>query len=132
MPGPPFEFRHQVVCADGRRLDLLHRGMLSARPGPEASGVALLQDITAQHLVERRLQARASQDKVTGFAWLVDIDLPDRAQALRQRSLAVQALLQAPVRLGPTDVLPLCRIGVGRYPVDADSPAGLLAAAGRG
>lgn len=210
VPGQPFAFRHQVVCADGRRLEVLHRGMLSAEPepesgfGPEALGVALLEDITAQRMAEQRLQARASQDEVTGlpnrgslleqidrlmraasgapcrlalmvldvpriaeiragmgigagdalamslaarlreacggsgavarlgdteFAWLFDTDSPDDDQALRQQALAVQALLQAPVGLGATDVFPLCRIGVGRYPVDADSPAGLLAAA---
>jgi len=94
VPGQPFEFRHRVVCADGRRLDVLHRGMLLAGPGPgpgpgaEARGVALLQDITAQHMVEHRLQGRASQDEVTGFAWLVDTDSPDAAQVLRQRALA--------------------------------------------
>ena len=166
--------------------------------------MALLEDITAQRMAERRLQARARQDEVTGlpnrgslleqidrlmraasaapcrlalmvldvpriaeiragmgigagdalamslaarlgeacggrgavarlgdteFAWLFETDSPDDGLALRQQALAVQALLQAPVGLGATDVFPLCRIGVGRYPVDADSPAGLLAAA---
>lgn len=205
LPGEPFEFQHQVVCTDGRRLVVLHRGMRSAAVEPEVRGVATLQDITAQCEAQRRLQDLASKDDVTGlanrgslieqldramhgarrvsgslalmaldvpriaeiragmgtgagdvlamslaarlreacgtqglvarlgdteFAWLLETaDAAGDAEPLRQQALAMQALLQAPVRLGATDVFPLCRIGVGRFPGDGDSPVVLLEAA---
>jgi diguanylate cyclase (GGDEF)-like protein len=204
LPGERFEFQHHVVCADGRRLRVLHQGMLTAGQGPDALGVALLQDITTQHAATRRLLDLTSQDEVTGlpnraslleqidaalqaapagpgclalmvldvpriaeirasmgigagdtlamslaarlrevgggcdvvarlgdteYAWLFATAPADDTESVRQRVLVMQALLQAPVRLGATDVFPLCRIGVGRFPTDGDNPLGLLEAA---
>jgi PAS domain S-box-containing protein/diguanylate cyclase (GGDEF)-like protein len=78
-PHEPFEFQHRVQCADGRRLVVLHRGVLD--DGPRARGVAILQDITAQREAEQRIHELASQDEVTG--------LPNRAALLDQLDAAM-------------------------------------------
>lgn len=82
VPGEPFEFQHRVVCADGRRLTVLHRGAL-IEDGVGHVGIALLQDITAQREAEQRIQDLASQDEVTG--------LPNRASLLDQADAAIHA-----------------------------------------
>jgi diguanylate cyclase (GGDEF)-like protein len=204
VPGAPFECQHGVLCADGRRLVVRHRGVLSVGPGLETRGVAVLQDITALREADQRMQERWRRDEVTGlanrgslleqaaaaidraraassrfalmaldvpriaeiragmgigagdalamslaarlreasgehdvvarlgetgFAWLLGIDALDDADLLLQRGLAMQRLLQAPVRLGATDVFPLCAVGIGRFPVDGDSAVAMLEAA---
>lgn len=79
----PFEFQHRVICADGRRLTVLHRGTLIAGTDHAPIGVALLQDITAQREAEQRIQELASQDEVTG--------LPNRTSLLDQTDAAMQS-----------------------------------------
>lgn len=49
--------------------------------------------------------------------------------ALLHRALAVQQALQVPVQLGSTEIVPLCAIGIGRWPLDGDQPPALLEAA---
>ncbi|MBI5720341.1 MAG: EAL domain-containing protein [Burkholderiales bacterium] len=83
VAGEPFEFQHRVCCADGRRLTVLHRGVLVADGERAQIGVALLQDITAQRQAEERIHELASQDEVTG--------LPNRASLLDQMDAAMHA-----------------------------------------
>lgn len=81
--GEPFEFQHQLLSADGRRLVVLHRGVISeVRPDGRQRGVAILQDITAQRDAEQRIQELATRDEVTG--------LLNRASFLQQVDTAVQ------------------------------------------
>lgn len=203
-PNEPFEFQHRVQCADGRRLVVMHRGILNEDGPSGARGIALLQDITAQRVAEQRIHDMASHDEVTGLfnraalldqldaamhaaRWesrgfsLLAIDVPriaeikssmgfgagdtlTRALASRlqeacgagesvahlgdtefallietgpdgaradvlARAQAVAGLLQRPVRLGTTDVFALSVIGIAAFPLDSDSPQGLLEAA---
>jgi diguanylate cyclase (GGDEF)-like protein len=201
-PGEPFEFQHRVLCADGRRLAVLHRGQL----GADGHGVALLQDVTEQGEAARRITELATHHEITGLpnrAWLLDqvdaaihaarwegeergfallaldfariaevkatmgfgagdtlcmalafrlreaagdgaliaqlgdtefalmLNWPDGPRdgaldALRQRALALQQALQAPVRLGATDIYAQCVVGIAGFPADGDSAARLL------
>ena len=87
-PGEAFEFQHSVRCADGRRLQVLHSGLLAP---PDASGsapvgTAILVDITARRDTERHLQALASVDESTGLA--------NRAALLLRIGAAVRASQQ--------------------------------------
>ncbi|HSI60924.1 MAG TPA: EAL domain-containing protein [Ideonella sp.] len=83
-PGEPFEFQHRVNGADGRRLIVLHRGLVGDDvPGAGRRGTALLQDITAQREAEMRAQELATHDEVTG--------LPNRASFLDQVDAALHA-----------------------------------------
>ncbi|MGY0201042.1 EAL domain-containing protein [Leptothrix sp. BB-3] len=59
----PFEFQHRVICRDGSRLVVLHRGVRDA-----THGVALLHDLTAQREAEQRIQHLAHHDEITGLA----------------------------------------------------------------
>ncbi|HZF79108.1 MAG TPA: EAL domain-containing protein [Rubrivivax sp.] len=197
--GEAFEFQHRVVCADGRRLVVLHRGQL----GADGRGVALLQDVTSQVEAAQRIQELATHHEVTGLPnrgrlldqvdaaicaarWepeargitVLTIDIPRIAsikanmgfgagdsfcmalaarlrvlggggeavaqlgdtefalilespkgedrETLRQRALHLQVELQAPVRLGATDVYPQCLIGIACFPADGDSADRLL------
>jgi PAS domain S-box-containing protein/diguanylate cyclase (GGDEF)-like protein len=197
--GEAFEFQHRVLCADGRRLVVLHRGQL----GDNGRGVALLQDVTAQVEAAQRIQDLATHHEVTGLpnrAWLLDqvdaamcaarwepeargitlltIDIPRIAdikanmgfgagdtlcmalaarlrvlggdgesvaqlgdtefalilespagedrEVLRQRAVDLQLGLQAPVRLGATDVYPQCLVGMASFPSDGDTADRLL------
>lgn len=199
VAGEPFEFQHRVLCTDGRRLVVLHRGQLDH----DGRGVALLQDVTAQVEAAQRIQELATHHEVTGLpnrAWLLDqldaamcaarwetkpggiallaIDIPRIAdiksnmgfgagdalcmalaarlrmlggdgesvaqlgdnefalmlespdgedrEALRRRALDLQQSLQAPVRLGATDVYPQCLVGIACFPSDGDSADRLL------
>jgi diguanylate cyclase (GGDEF)-like protein/PAS domain S-box-containing protein len=79
----PFEFQHRVQCADGRRLVVLHRGMLTLDGQGGGRGVAILQDITAQREAEQRIADLASHDEVTG--------LPNRAALLDGLDAAMHA-----------------------------------------
>ena len=55
---------------------------------------------------------------------------PDSAHAtIRQRAEMLLRLLEAPIRLGVTDVFPQCVIGIASFPADAQRPDGLLEAA---
>jgi PAS domain S-box-containing protein/diguanylate cyclase (GGDEF)-like protein len=83
VQGEPFEFQHRVLCADGRRLTVLHRGAMLPLGAHGQIGVALLQDITAQREAEQRIQELANQDEVTG--------LPNRAALLDQTEAALLA-----------------------------------------
>lgn len=202
-PDEPFEFEHRLLCADGRRLVVLHRGVLQALPGAlgRLRGVGMLQDITAQREAEQRLQQAVNHNEVTGLPnraafldhldaaahaarWnagcfsVLALDVPriaevkasmgfgagdtltmalasrlaaacgpgewvahlgdtefavmlehaarPEAAALRERASALCAAMDAPVRLGATDVFPCCMVGIARFPDDADAPALLL------
>jgi PAS domain S-box-containing protein len=83
--GEPFEFQHRVDCADGRRLVVLHRGVLSppASEGGEAVGMGIVKDITARQDAERRIEELANFDEITGMA--------NRANLLQQLDAAVHA-----------------------------------------
>ncbi|HWH81348.1 MAG TPA: EAL domain-containing protein [Burkholderiaceae bacterium] len=85
VPGEPFEFQHRVHGPDGRRLIVLHRGLVDgendARPG--IRGVALLQDISAQREAEMRLQELSTHDEVSG--------LPNRASFLDRLDAAMHS-----------------------------------------
>ena len=85
VPGEPFEFQHRVHGLDGRRLIVLHRGLVDgATDGkPGIRGVALLQDISAQREAEMRLQELSTHDEVSG--------LPNRASFLDQLDAAMHA-----------------------------------------
>jgi diguanylate cyclase (GGDEF)-like protein len=80
-PGEPFDFQHRIVTAGGRRLVVLHRGMVEALPDGRLHGVGLLQDITAQREAEQRLQELATHDEVTG--------LPNRSAFLDRLDAAI-------------------------------------------
>jgi predicted signal transduction protein with EAL and GGDEF domain/FixJ family two-component response regulator len=202
-PDEPFEFEHRLVCADGRRLVVLHRGVVHAMPGGPGRlrGVGMLQDITAQREAEQRLQQAMNHNEVTGLpnrAALLDhldaaahaarwnagcfsvlaLEVPRIAEVkasmgfgagdtlsmalasrlaaacgdgewvahlgegefalmlehaarpepadLRARAEALCVQMDAPVRLGATDVFPSSRVGIARFPDDADEPAVLL------
>jgi len=94
--GEPFEFQHRALCSDGRRLVVLHRGMLAEAGSTGQRGVATLQDITEQREAERRIQELASHDEVTGLpnrAWLLDqVDAAMHAARWESRGFALLAL----------------------------------------
>jgi diguanylate cyclase (GGDEF)-like protein/PAS domain S-box-containing protein len=97
VPGEPFEFQHRVLRSDGRRLIVLHRGVLAEiEAGDSLRGVATLQDITAQREAEQRIQELASHDEVTGLpnrAWLLDqVDAAMHAARWESRGFALLAL----------------------------------------
>ncbi len=99
VAGEPFEFQHRVLCRDGRRLVVLHRGVLAAAgpaQGERPRGVAILQDITAQREAEHRIQELASHDEVTGLpnrGWLLDqVDAATHAARWESRGFALLAL----------------------------------------
>jgi len=82
--GQPFELQHRVVLgADGVRM-LRQRGLLEAGvDGRTCRGVVVVQDITAQHEAERRIEQLVNVDALTG--------LPKRAGFLRQLDAALAA-----------------------------------------
>ncbi len=83
VPGEPFEFQHQLSCVGGRRLVVLHRGVVTgAREDGRQRGVAILQDVTAHRDAEQRIQELATRDEVTG--------LLNRASFLQHVHSAVQ------------------------------------------
>jgi len=65
----------------------------------------------------------------TEFALLLEIGGDDTPEAVLGRAQVVMLALQAPVRLGATDVFPSVVIGIATFPRDGDSPAALLEAA---
>jgi len=83
VPGEPFEFQHRVHGPDGRRLIVLHRGLVDVESNgqPGIRGVALLQDISAQREAEMRLHELSTHDEVSG--------LPNRASFLDQLDAAM-------------------------------------------
>jgi len=85
VPGEPFEFQHRINGLDGRRLIVLHRGLvdLGGEGGQSVRGVALLQDISAQREAEMRLQELSTHDEVSG--------LPNRASLLDQLDAAMHS-----------------------------------------
>ena len=85
VPGEPFEFQHRIHGPDGRRLIVLHRGLVDGENDgqPGIRGVALLQDISAQREAEMRLQELSTHDEVSG--------LPNRASFLDQLDAAMHA-----------------------------------------
>lgn len=83
VPGEPFEFEHRVLAADGRKLLVLHRGLLESECDTDRRGIAILHDITAQREAELRIQELANHDEVTG--------LPNRASFLDQVDAAMHS-----------------------------------------
>ena len=102
VPGEPFEFQHRVRGPDGKRLIVLHRGLVdtSVDGKPGLRGVALLQDISAQREAEMRLQELSTHDEVSG--------LPNRASFLDQLDAAMHSARWA------SDTLTLLTIDVER------------------
>ena len=77
VPGQPFELQHSLARTDGRACLVHQRGYVETSPeGGTKRGVAILQDVTAQREVERRLHDIASTDALTG--------LPSRKEFLEQ------------------------------------------------
>ncbi len=83
VPGEPFEFQHRMVCGDGRRRVVLHRGMLEVADMRQPRGVAILQDITSQREAESRVEELVNYDEVTG--------LPNRVRLLDRVDEAIHA-----------------------------------------
>lgn len=115
-PGEPFDFQHRLVTAGGRRLVVLHRGMVEALPDGRLHGIALLQDITAQREAEQRLQELATHDEVTGLpnrtAFLDRIDAAIVSAGWDERIVAVITIdvarigeLKATMGFGAGDML---------------------------
>jgi diguanylate cyclase (GGDEF)-like protein/PAS domain S-box-containing protein len=75
-PGQPFELQHSLQRADGRFCLVHQRGYIEASSGGGKGGIAILQDVTAQRDVERRLHEFASTDVLTG--------LPSRTALIEQ------------------------------------------------
>ena len=48
LPDEPFEFQHRLVCSDGKRLEVLQRGMVETDGSGRRHGYVIIQDITAQ------------------------------------------------------------------------------------
>jgi diguanylate cyclase (GGDEF)-like protein len=96
----PFEFEHRVVTADGRRLVVLHRGVV--QPGTAHGrraplvGVGMVQDITAQREAEEGLRQARLHNEVTGLpnraAFLDVLDAAVHAARWQQGGIAVLAL----------------------------------------
>jgi len=75
VPGQPFELQHSLRRADGRACLVHQRGYVETSPdGGTRRGIAILQDVTVQRDVERRLHEIANTDVLTG--------LPSRARLL--------------------------------------------------
>ncbi|MDP3085936.1 MAG: EAL domain-containing protein, partial [Rubrivivax sp.] len=88
-------------------------------------------DTLAMALAARLQQAAGPGESIaqlsdTEFALLLDSADAASAESTLQRAHALVATLQAPVRLGPTDIHPRCVIGVASFPGDGDQPAALL------
>lgn len=77
----PFEFQHRLLRSDGRRLEVLQRGMVETGADGRQHGYVILQDITAQREAEKRIHELANHDEVTGLA--------NRTQLLDQIDAAV-------------------------------------------
>lgn len=83
LPDEPFEFQHRLVCSDGKRLEVLQRGMVETDGSGRRHGYVIIQDITAQREAEQRIQELANHDEVTGLA--------NRTQLLDRIDAAVHA-----------------------------------------
>ena len=94
--GEPFEFQHRVLGPDGAKLLVLHRGVVERCPDGALRGVAILQDITAQHEAEQRILELSNQDEVTGLAnrnaFLDQVDAAIHAARWDERAVALFAL----------------------------------------
>ncbi len=62
----------------------------------------------------------------TEFAVVFEHGVGEDPQAVRARALLLQQALQAPVRLGTTDVHAQCLVGIATFPGEADQPERLL------
>ena len=85
-------------------------------------------DTLAMAVAARLREACAGTEVVaqladTEFALMLDTH---DAEAVRGRALALRRCVEAPVRLGSTDVYPQCVIGVASFPADADAAGRLL------
>jgi len=68
VPGRPFELQHSLQRADGRACLVHQRGYVETSPdGGTRRGIAILQDVTVQRDVERRLHEIANTDVLTGL-----------------------------------------------------------------
>lgn len=98
QPGTVFDLRHTVLTADGRRRQLVHRGLLlrpqSDPQGP--AGFAVLHDVTAQREAEERLHVLSNANETTGLpnrAWLLQkLDIAIGASARDQRGFSVLSI----------------------------------------
>ncbi len=93
------------------------------------AGDALAQALAARLLAHSGPGESAAQLGDTEFALMLEHATRPDAPGLRERALRLCELLDAPVRLGATDVHPRAVVGIARFPEDADAPAGLLEAA---
>lgn len=93
-PDEPFEFEHRIIAADGRRLVVLHRGVVQG--GAQRVGVGMVQDITAQREAEAALQRARLSNEVTGLpnraAFLDSLDAAAHASRWQQGCFTVLAV----------------------------------------
>jgi len=80
----------------------------------------------SEHAREAELVARLGE---TEFALMAEFGSAEELDAIRARAEALVLALQAPVKLGVTDVFPRCIVGIGRLPGDADAADALVEAA---
>jgi diguanylate cyclase (GGDEF)-like protein/PAS domain S-box-containing protein len=67
-PGTPFELTHRLRRPDGTACIVHHRGLIESDPdGGAPRGIAVVQDVTAQHDAERRLLELSRLDPLTGL-----------------------------------------------------------------
>ena len=142
---------HEITGLPNRGwlLDQVDAAMHAARWETEVRGFALLA-IELPRIAEVKtnmgfgagdalcmaLAARLRQDGLgaqwvaqladTEFALMLEPPHGSGPDALRATALALMEQLQAPVRLGTTDVHAQCRIGMALFPADADSAEQLL------
>ena len=81
--GTPFDIRHDVLTADGRQLNVVHRGQLLSDGAQGRHGYAILHDETERRSNALRLQELTDANETTG--------LPNRNWLLRRLDVAVKA-----------------------------------------
>jgi len=120
VPGQPFELQHSFLRADGRACLVHQRGYVeTSAEGCTQRGIAILQDVTAQRDVERRLHEIASTDVLTG--------LPSRTGLLEHvdRQLAAGG---APVTVLVVELPQIVQLRQGLGFEASDGLAGLVGA----
>jgi PAS domain S-box-containing protein/diguanylate cyclase (GGDEF)-like protein len=106
--GEPFDLWHRIRHADGHLLTVHQRGLILSTADRRAStGVAIVQDVTAQHDAERRIEDLATLNPVSG--------LPNRSFLLDR----IAASLTAPE--SPRDGLALLTVGIPQVKQVRDS-----------
>ncbi len=93
------------------------------------AGDALAMALAARLRAQCQGQERVAHLGGADFALLTGRQATVEPLALLQRAAQLRHALQQPVALGSTDILPRCRIGIARFPLDGNGAATLLDAA---